>query len=292
MLFRRFSIRRLLLYVAVIAITCETMGPFLWLIVSSISTRAELLSTPPHWIPQEPTFERYEQILGSGQLAFRGATISSPAKGFQRSMINSIIIASLTTFLCLSLGVLASYSFARLRLPFKGGLIVLIVVIQMLPPIALVIPLFFIIRSLGLMDTYAALILIYSTFTITYIVWFMTGYFQTLPKEIEEAALIDGCGRLHVLFKVVLPIARPGLVAAGILSFLTVWNEFFYALIFTFSPSVKPLSVAVAEFSTQWGIDYGMMATGGVLASIPPVILAVFFQRYILSGLTHGAVRG
>jgi multiple sugar transport system permease protein len=148
------------------------------------------------------------------------------------------------------------------------------------------------IREAGLMDTYTALIMLYSTFTITYIVWVMNSYFKSLPKEIDEAALIDGAGRLRALFGVVLPLALPGLVAVGLLSFLTAWNEFLFALIFANSPDIKPIPVAVSEFSTQWGIDYGMMATGGVLASIPPVLLAVVFQRYLLQGLTSGAVKG
>jgi multiple sugar transport system permease protein len=227
-----------------------------------------------------------------GEVSFRGLQISSPAAAFKQAMVNSLIIAGATTVLCLFFGVLASYAFARLRLPAKGPLLILIIAVQMVPPIALIIPLYFMIGAIGLMNTYTALILLYSTFTITYIVWVMNGYFFSLPREIEEAALTDGCSRLRALFGVVLPMALPGLVAVGILSFLTAWNEFLFALVFAHSPSIKPIPVAISEFSTQWGIDFGMMATGGVLASIPPVLLALVFQRYLVRGLTSGAVKG
>lgn len=289
---KRWPIGRALLYAAVLAIVVETLAPFLWLVDSSISTQSELLSLPPHWIPLHPTLERYQSILFSAQVSFRGMTISSPAGAFKQAMLSSIIVAGTTTVVCLVCGTLASYAFARLRLPGKKWLMTVIIAVQMLPPIAMVIPLYFMIRAMGLMNTYAALILLYSTFTITYIVWVMNGYFQTVPREIDEAALIDGCGRLAALFRVILPVALPGLVAVGVLSFLTAWNEFLFALIFTSTPSVTPIPVAVAQFSTQWGIDYGMMTTGGVLASIPPVVLAIFFQRYLLRGMTSGAVKG
>lgn len=289
---RRIRIGRVALYAGVLLIVAETLGPFLWLVISSISTQAELLSFPPHWIPTQPTLERYRSILLSGEVSFRGLAISSPAGAFKQALLNSFIISGATTVICLVFGVFASYAFARLRLPAKGALMLLIIAVQMLPPIALIIPLYFMIKAMGLMDTYAALILLYSTFTVTYIVWVMNGYFQTLPKDIDEAALIDGCGRLRALFGVILPLALPGLVAVGILSFLTAWNEFLFALVFANSPAVKPIPVAISEFSTQWGIDYGMMTAGGVIASIPPVLLAVFFQRYLLRGLTTGAVKG
>lgn len=289
---RRLRIGRVALYAGVLLIVVETLAPVVWMVISSISTQAELLSVPPHWIPNEPTLDRFRSILVSGAVSFRGLTISSPADEFKQALLNSLIISGLTTLICLVFGVLAAYAFARLRLPANGALMLLIIAVQMLPPIALIIPLYFMIRAMGLMDTYAALILIYSTFTITYIVWVMNGYFQTLPKDIDEAALIDGCGRLRALFGVILPIALPGLVAVGILSFLTAWNEFLFALVFANSPTIKPIPVAISEFSTQWGIDYGMMTTGGVVASIPPVLLAVFFQRYLMRGLTAGAVKG
>ena len=289
---RRLRIGRVALYAGVLLIVVETLAPFVWLIISSISSQVELLSVPPHWIPTEPTLERYRSILVSGDVSFLGTTIESPAGEFKQALFNSLIISGLTTLICLVFGVLASYAFARLRLPAKGALLLLIIAVQMLPPIALIIPLYFMIRAMGLMDTYAALILLYSTFTITYIVWVMNGYFQTLPKDIDEAALIDGCSRLRALFGVILPIALPGLVAVGLLSFLTAWNEFLFALVFANSPAIKPIPVAISEFSTQWGIDYGMMTTGGVVASIPPVLLAIFFQRYLLRGLTAGAVKG
>jgi multiple sugar transport system permease protein len=157
--------------------------------------------------------------------------------------------------------------------------------------IVIIIPLYLVMQKLVLNDTWQGMILLYSGFMLPTVIWIMYGYFQTLPEELEEAAMIDGCSRVGALLRIVLPISGPGLVAISAFAFLYTWNEFFMALIFTASRT-KTIPVIVTEFSTQSGIDYGLMTTAGVIGSLPPLILAFLLSRYIVAGLTSGAVKG
>jgi multiple sugar transport system permease protein len=160
----------------------------------------------------------------------------------------------------------------------------------MLPPIVIIISLFFIFSKLKLIDSVFGLILIYSSFIAPFVIWMMRAYFVTIPKDLEEAAMIDGCNRIGALFRIMLPLSVPGLVANGILSFLMAWEEFLFALILT-TRNAKTITVAIAEFTEKQYVDYGMMATGGVLGAIPPIIVTLIFGKYIISGLTSGAIK-
>lgn len=263
-----------------------------WMVITSISPGPELLTSPPHWIPEEPTLERYESIFSTAGVDFRGVTVNSPASTFLHGLLNSLIVASATMLICLVMGLLAAFAFARLRFQGKGSLFIGIMALQMLPAIATVIPLFALFQRLGFTDHLFVLISIYSGFSVTYIIWVMTGYIRGIPVDLEEAARIDGCSQFGAFLRVTLPIAVPGIVAAGTLSFLTAWNEFLFALVFGFTEASKTMPVVISEFSTRFGLDYGMMMTGGVIASVPPVLLALLFQRYLVQGLSSGAVKG
>jgi multiple sugar transport system permease protein len=260
------------------------LAPPAWLFISSISTLEELLSVPVHWIPQAPTFQRYWQVLT--------ATGLDSAAVFRRSMFNSLVVASSVTAICVGLGSLAAYSFARMNFAGQGKLMYLMLFSYMLPPIMILVPLYTIMRDLVLLDKLQGLILVYSALIMPFAVWIMRGYFLTIPRDLEDAGLIDGCTRLGVLFRVVLPLSAPGLVATALFCFLASWEEFLIALVFTSSPEAKTIPVAIAEFTGRHAIDYGMMATGGVMAAIPPILIALLFQRYLISGLTSGAVKG
>jgi len=162
---------------------------------------------------------------------------------------------------------------------------------QMLPIIVIIIPLYLLMQAARLVDTRQGLILLYSGFMLPTVIWIMYSYFQTIPAELEEAAMIDGCSRAGTLLRIVMPLSGPGIVAVAAFTFLSSWNEFFIALIVTASRA-KTITVIVTEFATQFGIDYGLMTTGGVIGSIPPLILAFLLQRYIVQGLTAGAMKG
>jgi multiple sugar transport system permease protein len=281
---RTHLLERILTYFGAFVVVLIVIAPPVWLFISSISTQTELLSAPVHWIPKDPTFERYRQIIY--------ATGTDAAAVFRRSMWNSFVIAAAVTVICVGIGSLAAYSFARMRSGKHGALMYLMLFSYMLPPIMIMVPLYTIMRDLKLMDTLRGLILVYSALIMPFAVWIMRGYFLSIPRDLEDAAMIDGCTRLGALFKVVMPLSAPGLVATALFCFLASWEEFLLALVFTSSPAAKTIPVAIAEFTGRHAIDYGMMATGGVIAAIPPVIIALLFQRYLISGLTSGAVKG
>ncbi|HBG16082.1 MAG TPA: ABC transporter permease [Firmicutes bacterium] len=272
-------------YIFAFIILIGTLAPFLWLIISSISPEKELLAKPLQWIPSRHTFQRYVSI-------FTESENNKAAYVFRQAMGNSIKVALSVVVISLISGTIAAYSFARLKFRFKNKIIMVFLFTYMIPPVAIIIALFTILNELNLIDTLLGLTILYSSFTTPFVVWIMKGYMQSIPGDLEDAARIDGCSRLKALTRVILPLALPGLIATGILVFLLSWEEFFYALIFTSSVQAKTISVAISEFSGRHAVDYGMIATGGVLATLPPVILTLFFQRYIISGLTAGGVKG
>jgi len=284
MIGRRSLAQEVFIYLSALIVAIAVLAPPAWLFISSISSQSELLNIPVHWIPQEPSFERYRQI------AF--ATGTDSAAVFRRSMLNSLIIASSVTAICVVIGSVAAYSFARMRFAGHGNLLYLLLIAYTLPPIMLVVPLYSIMGELGWTDTLHGLIIVYSALIMPFAVWIMRGYFQTIPRELEEAAMTDGCTRLGAFVRIVLPLSVPGLIATALFCFLLAWEEFLLALIFTSSPAAKTIPVAIAEFTGRHAIDFGMMATGGVIAAIPPVLIALVFQRYLISGLSSGALKG
>lgn len=280
------KLRPVFLFLLVIPVLLFIYLPVAWLITSSISTRAELLSTPIHWIPQQPTFENYLNIL----LPDQGT--SEVAKTFRITLMNSLIVAASVTVIALVVGSLASYALIRLRIPLQRPLLIGILGTRMIPEISLVIPLYLFATRIGLFNSPGILIITYLSFALPFAIWLMAAFFDTIPVELEDAARIDGCSRLEILWRIILPISAPGLVSTGLFVFLTAWDEFFFALILTSTVAAKTVPVAIAEFTGRYVVDVGGMMTGGVLAAIPPVLLALIFQRYIVSGLTAGAVKG
>ncbi|GMA87694.1 sugar ABC transporter permease [Angustibacter aerolatus] len=236
-----------------------------------------------HLWPQHPTLERYQAILGGDAGSVAGA--------LRAAVLNSFVVATCSVAVSLACGALGAYAVARLRFRFKRGAVLMLLVTYMMPPLALVIPIYLALSALGLLDNKIGLIVVYCSFTTPFVLWLLSAYFQSLPVELEEAARIDGCSRLGALWRVVLPLARPGLISAGLLGFLGAWDEFFYALILTSSPAAKTIPVALTEFTGRYSLDFGLMAAGGVIAALPPVLIALVLQRYITSGLTAGAIK-
>jgi ABC-type sugar transport system, permease component len=288
----RSVFQQTLLYSAVLGIVLWTLAPFYWMLVSSVSEQRDLFSFPPIWFPRTISFERFEQLLGLASLGDVDEETARPARLFRTALMNSVLVCGITTLIGLTAGTIAAYSYARLRFAFSRHLMALTVMVHMLPPIATVIPLYILLKKVGLLNQLSGLILVYAALSVTYVVWVMSGYFRTIPKELEESARIDGCSRMGALMRVILPIVTPGLIATGILVFITTWNEFLYVLVLINDPANKTVPVMIAEFSTQDQIKYGMIMTGGIIVSLPPVLLALIFQRRLISGLTAGAVKG
>jgi multiple sugar transport system permease protein len=277
-------IRRILLYLAVLIIIIWTVAPYVWLIISSVSYRIDLLQVPLHWIPSRITLDNYRELFVSAGGANQNATL------FLRALKNSSIIAFSATFIALVLGVFSAYALARLKFPGSNASMALMMTAQMLPPIAIVIPIYVLLRRFHLLDTHMGLVLVYLSFILPLVVWLMRSYFSSIPSELEDAARIDGCSRMGALFRVILPLAGPGLVSVAVFAFIAAWNEYLYAFILT-TVDAKTLPVLIGEFSTKLGLEYLRIAAAGVLASLPPVILALVFQRFIMRGLTAGAVK-
>jgi len=265
-----------------IVLAIVILAPPLWLFISSIADLQELLRIPLRWLPEKPSFERYREILFS----------SGPESEFRKTMWNSFLVALFVTIICVSLGSLAAYAFSRLQFPGKEKILFVLLFSYMLPPIAVIIPIYRIFSKYQILDTKQALILVYSAILVPFVIWLMRTYFDTIPKDLEDAAKIDGCSYLGTLFRVIFPLSAPGIVATLLFAFLMSWEEFFIALILTSTPQAKTIPVAIAEFSGRHSIDFGMMATGGILAALPPILIAFIFQRYIVGGLLSGAVKG
>ena len=280
------TLRVILLSILVLLVLIFIYLPVAWLVISSISTRSELLSTPIHWIPQQPTLQNYINII------FPAQGTSEVAKTFRITLWNSLLVASSVTIIALVFGSLASYALVRLRFPFQRSMLIGILGTRMIPEISLIIPLYIFATRVGLFNSPVILIITYLSFALPFAIWLMAAFFDTIPIELEDAARIDGCSRIETLWKIIMPISAPGLVSTGLFVFLTAWDEFFFALILTSTVSAKTVPVAIAEFTGRYVVDVGGMMTGGVLAAIPPVILSLIFQRYIVSGLTAGAVKG
>ena len=274
------------IHAAAVVLAIVIIAPFAWLFISSISPATELLATHPHWFPNHPTFSRYIDIFTSAQGA------QDVAASFRQAMVNSLIVAGATTLISLGVAVLGGYAFARLHFPFRRTSLFAFLAIYMLPPIALVIPLYLGLARLGLLDSKLGLIITYCSIVTPFALWTMSNYYLSMPPDLEEAARVDGCSRLGALMRVVLPLARPGLLTTGMFGFLLSWDEFLYSLIFTSTTNAKTVPVAIAEFTGKYSSDFGLVAAGGVLAALPPLVLALLFQRYIVGGLTAGAVKG
>ena len=284
----RRGLNWILFYAFVLMLVFAVLAPFVWMVISSISPQVELTKKPPHWIPEEPTLRRFKALIfGPGE----GQSMPVATERFVNALVNSLLISSMTTLVCIAAGSAAAYALVRLPVPGRQYFMVGMLGAQMLPIIVIIIPLYLLMQAAHLVDTRQGLILLYAGFMLPTVIWIMYSYFQTIPAELEEAAMIDGCSRAGTLLRIVVPLSGPGVVAVAAFTFLSSWNEFFIALIITASQA-KTITVIVTEFATQFGIDYGLMTTGGVIGSIPPLILAFLLQRYIVQGLTAGAMKG
>ena len=269
-------LNRTILYFLVLMIIVITLAPYLWLIISSLSTKIELMSRQIFLIPHRITFANYKDLM---------------SRDFIPAAMNSIIVTSSVVVISVIIGVLAAYAFSRFRFRGKNPLLNLSLFTQMIPPIALIIPMFIIFKRLDLINQRITLIMIYLSLVLPYLIWIMKSYIDVTPKTLEEAAMIDGCSRLKSFFFVVLPMISTGLAATVIFSFIITWNEFFYAFSLTKTLDAKTLPVLIYDFNSKFGANYVMSATAGVLASLPPVLIALLFQKYIITGLAAGAVK-
>lgn len=265
-----------IIFIGVIAIIfIIILFPPIVLFLTSFKTEVDALSYPPKWI-FTPTMKNFAEIF-----------YGSP---FIKYMINSLIVASLNTGVSLVFGSMAAYSLARFKFKGSDNIAFWMLSIRMMPPVVAVIPLYIIMRNLRLLDTPWCLVIAYLTINLPFVVWMMKGFFEEIPREIEESALVDGCSTFEVFRIIALPLAAPGLAATGIFAFIFSWNEFLIALILTGTKSVT-LPVGIIGYMKETGINWGYMTAGGILALIPVMIFAMLAQKNLVKGLTMGALK-
>jgi len=283
-----------LIYLPAALIAVWSLGPVVWLFISSVSPFTDLLSKPPKFWP-DATLDNYRRIF-TGATAADTAGVPLVAERVPNALFNSFVIASAVTIIALVLGSLAGYAYARYsHVEFLGPSLMVMMMTRMIPGLAIMVPWFILFSQAGLSNTKQGLIISYASFSIPLVLWIMKTYFETVPINLERAAAVDGCNRVQTLIRVVLPLAVPGLIAAGLFAFITAWNEFIFALVLAQDADSMTITYVIAQL---FGVvlygpqNYGTLFAAGILAIIPPVALAFIFQRYLVQGLTAGSVKG
>jgi len=272
----RHQIESLLIYGILLVVYVIALFPIFWTFMTSIKNPTEAFLIPPVWI-FNPSFENYIDV-------FLG-------RPFFKYMLNSFVMSSSATGLAAIVGSLAGYSFARFRFRGKSPLLFGLLTTRMVPAIAIAIPMFIQFWTWGMLDTYPAVILVYTARCIGYATWMMYAFFQTVPREMEESAMIDGCSRLGALVRIVLPLSAPGLVSFIIMNYVYLWNEFLIAVILT-GRNTKTLPVAVTGFVAERGIEWGPACAAATVIMLPMMIIGLSLQKYIVKGMVMGAVKG
>ncbi len=278
---RQINWRVIGLYVALVVVLIIALGPFYWTAITSIKIDGEINASPPTLFPQSFTTNNYTQAFLSVQPAFA------------KDLLNSTIVAVLTTILALIFGSICAYAIARTKFVGKSAVLAIVLSVQMFPLIALVGPLFVLFtNTLNVYNTYVALIIPYLVISLPVTVYFLTSFFRDLPADLEEAAMVDGTSRLGALWRIVLPLTAPGVFTTAILSFITVWNDFLFGLTLTTDSNAQTVTVAIPLFNGEHQIAFGEVSAAAIIVTIPLVIMVLFLQRRIVSGLTAGAVKG
>jgi multiple sugar transport system permease protein len=271
----------------VVVFVILTLGalPAVWIIFTAFRPASEVNTTPPIWIPQQITLDAFASLFGLNPNYAAGVPVGS-------YMQNSIVVALMSTVFALSFGTMGGYAFSRFE--FKGHRLVflLIMLSRAVPGIALSLPLFLLLRNFGLVDTVHGLAFVYVAVNTPFTVWLMDGFFRQIPRDLDESAYIDGCGYWTAFWRVDLPLALPGMSAAGIFAFLAAWNEYQLASLLTRTPTAKTFPVGLYDFTSQFTVDWRAMCAMSVLMMIPAILFVLGMQRSMVRGLTFGAIKG
>ena len=251
--------------------------PLYWAALGSFTPESRLFAVPD-MLPRDLVLDHYRALFGG--------------RGFWTPVRNSLIVAGATTVLSVVVGGVCAYALARLRVRGKAPVLAFVLAVSMFPQISIVSPLYLVLREIGLLNTYSGLVLPYLTFAMPLTIWLLVGFFRQLPPEMEEAGLMDGAGRLRILWEIILPLSWPGLATTAILTFLYSWNEFLFALSFTLGPERYTVPVAITLFRGQYQVPWGQILAAAVVATAPVAALVLVAQRRIIAGLTSGAVKG
>jgi len=281
---RKRALRKKLKIALLVVITAIYMFPLYWMVVTSLKTRIDAFTIPPKWI-FKPTLDNYIGVFQVETYGFKSFT------EFPQNLLNSFLIGGVSLAIAITLGSLAAYSFSRFRIKGKDTWLFFILSMRFLPPAAVVIPIYLFYGILGLLNTHIGLILLYTMFNMPFAVWMMKGFVDEIPRDLDEAALMDGYSRMRVLRGVVLPLATTGLAATAVFCLITVWNEFLFAYILG-GLGTRTAAVAVATVRGEVGINWGQIAAKEVIFVTPIVIFTFLLQRHLLRGITFGTVKG
>jgi multiple sugar transport system permease protein len=273
-------IARWVKYALLIAAVIAAVVPVYWMLTISLKTEVDQFASPPRWFRFAPTLAHYYDAFST--------------RSFGRYLITSAVVATLSTSCAMVLGTMAAYGLARFRLRGHLGrrLSLWILSTRMFPPIVTAVPLFLMMRDFRLINTIGSLVIVYTALNLPFVVWMMRGFFKELPRELEEAAMVDGDSRLGALVRVILPLAAPGLAATAVFCLIVSWNEFLLALVLTQTDAAMTLPVGIAGRVTQYEIQWGVMSAAGVVAMVPILVFALAVQQYLVRGLSLGAVKG
>jgi multiple sugar transport system permease protein len=268
------------LWLGLLALFVFAMAPFAWVLLASFKTRAELYATPIVYLPASINAVNYVEAW------------TSRLTPFSRFFFNSLWVSSVTMVATTVISILAGYALARFRFAGRQTFMLIFLATQMFPAVLLIAPLLSQWHALGLIDTYQVLIYSNFSFTVPFTVWMLVGYFESIPRELEESAMMDGCGRFGALCRVVLPLAAPGVAATAIFAFVSSWSELLFAITFTSQTEMRTLSAGLLFMVGQYEIQWGQLSAGVMISTVPVAILFIFLQRHLIRGLTAGALKG
>ena len=274
--------RKIITVILVIIVCIFALFPFVWMISTSFKPAQEVYSSTPSFIPKNPTANGYEEML----------TTKSTTFDFMQWTVNSVIVSLLTTLFFMVIATLGGYGISRFRFRGRNALSYIILTTQVLPGSLLIIPLYIIMGNMQLLDTRMGLVMAYATFSVPFCTWMMKGFFDSIPVSLEEAAKVDGAGRFRCFATVVMPLTIPGLVATGLFSFITGWNEYLFALALTQTTNMRTVPIGINMLMGQHTYDWSQMMAMSFLGSLPVLILFIFFQKYFIAGMSSGAVKG
>jgi multiple sugar transport system permease protein len=270
-------ILNLLSYLILTVSSLFVLIPCLWMVSTAFKPSELVMAMPLKWIPDKMDYGSFIRIWKE-----------YPFGGYFK---NSVIIVITATFVSLVFSTLAGYGTSRFNFRGKGSFLTFLLMTQMFPSIMLLIPFYKVLKAFGLIDTYLGLILVYISFTVPFCTWMMMGYFKSIPKELDSAAMIDGCSRLRTFIQIILPLSLPGLAATAIYAFLVGWNEYMFAVILTTSENMKTLPIGIAQLNGFYKIEWNDMMAASIVSSLPLIVLFLFLQKYFINSLTAGAVK-
>lgn len=270
-------LHRLIIYGLVVLLMVFVLFPFAWMLSISMKSPAEQFKVPPTLLPSVPTLKNFLSVF------------EHPF--FLNSFMNSLIIAAATTFVVICVTVISAYSFSRIRFPGRKTFLSIIILSQLFPLAAIIVPIYIVMSKIGLINTYLSLIIAYLSFTVPISVWLLRGFIAGIPPELEEAAMLDGCGRLQAFWRIILPLSKPGIAATAAYVFFVSWQEFMFALTFITDEAKRTLPVAILDFIGQYETNWGNLMAASILVCLPVFVIFMVLQRQMVAGLTKGSLK-